>query len=152
GFGDGSRDAGDREGEGYPRAEVAAQSAAAGRYGWLEVTSGDAGATRVLTTLRLKRGQRVRAAIAWDQPGRYHAAGLGAMADVDLALLAPNGTVVAESRAAAGGFEALAARAPVNGDYRLVASVFRHDTLDREGTLPGRTPLGWAWAVIPSGR
>ena len=152
GFGDGSRDAGDREGEGYPRAEVAAQSAAAGRFGWLELTSGDAGATRVLTTLRLRRGQRVRAAIAWDQPGRYHAAGLGAMADVDLALLAPNGTVVAESRAATGGFEALAARAPVNGDYRLVASVFRHDTLDREGTLPGRTPLGWAWAVIPSGR
>jgi hypothetical protein len=142
----------DREGEGYPRAEVAAESAAAGRYGWLELRSGDAGADRVLTTLRLRRGQQVRAAIAWDQPGRYHAAGLGAMADVDLALLAPSGTVVAESRAAAGAYEALAARVPVNGDYRLVATVFRHDTLDIEGKLPGRTPLGWAWAIIPSAR
>jgi hypothetical protein len=152
GTGDGARAAGDRDGEGYPRAELAAESAVAGRYGWLELHSGDAGAQRVLTTLRLRRGQQIRAAIAWDQPGRYHAAGLGAMADVDFALLAPNGAVVAESRAATGAYEALAARAPANGDYRLVATVFRHDTLDRAGRIPGRTPLGWAWAVIPTAR
>ena len=152
GAGNGDRAAGDREGEGYPRAEVAAESAAGERYGWLELRSGDAGAQRVLANLRLRRGQKIRAAIAWDQPGRYHASGLGAMADVDLALLAPNGAVVAESRSATGGYEALVARAPVHGDYRLVATVFRHDTLDREGTISGRTPLGWAWAVIPSGR
>ncbi len=152
GAGDADRSPGDRAGEGYPRAEIAAESASAGRYGWQELRSGDAGTKRTLATLRLRRGQKVRAAIAWDQPGRYHAAGLGAMADVDLALLAPNGAVVAESRAAAGAYEALTARAPVGGYYRLVATVFRHDTLDREGQLPGRTPLGWAWAIIPSVR
>jgi hypothetical protein len=131
---------------------LAAESAAAGRFGWLEFGTSDAGARRELTTLRLKRGQQFRAAIAWDQPGRYHAAGLGAMADLDLALVAANGTVVGESRTATGSFEALTVRVPSNGEYRLVATVFRHDTLDRSGRIPGRTPLGWAWAIAPSPR
>jgi hypothetical protein len=150
GAADASRRPGERAGEGYPRAEIAAESAVAGRYGWLDLGTADAGTRRVLTTLRLRRGQQVRAAIAWDQPGRYHAAGLGAMADLDLALVAADGTVVGESRAAAGGYEAVAARVPAHGEYRLVATVFRHDTLDRAGQLPGRTPLGWAWAVVPT--
>ena len=62
-------------------------------------------ASSAARTANAARSPQVRAAIAWDQPGRYHAAGLGAMADVDLALLAPDGTVVAESRAATGGSE-----------------------------------------------
>ncbi|MCU0225971.1 MAG: S8 family serine peptidase [Acidobacteria bacterium] len=149
---DAARRPGDRAGEGYPRAEIAAESAAEGRCGWLDLVTADAGTRRVLTILRLKRGQQVRAAIAWDQPGRYHAAGLGAMADLDLALVTADGRIVAESRTATGSYEALSVRVPASGEYRLVATVFRHDSLDRAGRLPGRTPLGWAWALIPSTR
>lgn len=64
-------------------------------------------------------GARPRVALTWDQPGRYHAAGLATMADFDLILAGSKGTEEAAACHRQGAFEVLEFRAPRDGKYTL---------------------------------
>lgn len=139
---------GDREGQGQPRATLIAESAVRGRFGWMTMGPEDAGQSRLAARVSLRRGQTLRVALAWDQPGSYHAAGLASMADFDLALTGPEGAEAAASRRREGAYEILEYRAGRGGKYTVTVDLVRHDTVDRKGEFPWPTPAGFAWTVF----
>lgn len=138
---------GEREGEGQPRATLIAEAAVRGRFGWLTMGPDDEGSRVTAATVSLRRGQTLRVALTWDQPGCYHAAGLATMADFDLILAGSKGTEEAAARHRQGAFEVLEFRAPRDGKYTLSIELVRHDTVDREGQIRWPSPAGFAWVI-----
>ncbi|MBP7146710.1 MAG: S8 family serine peptidase [Acidobacteria bacterium] len=139
---------GARDGEGYVRAKVAAKIARAGRFGWTMLGAAERGLRVQAARVKLARGERLRAAIAWSQPGAYHAAGEATMADFDLAASGPDGEPLAESRGIASSWELVDFVAPRKGYYELSVHVVRHDAVDATGATELPTPVGLAWNTV----